>query len=112
MRLRNKAINRQSGIQDDEEDDDSDDESEIDEELGFISPLDNIDPYTSFKQALTGSGFPTNFWNTMIYSFSAFQMKNPAAYQAATTSLDVEQQTLLMEVMTIAEKNGTAAPTA
>jgi hypothetical protein len=28
-----------------------------------------------------------------------FQQKNPAAYQAATTSLDVEQQTALMEVM-------------
>ncbi len=39
-------------------------------------------------------------------------MKNPAAYQAATTSLNIEQQTLLMEVMAIAEKNGTAAPTA
>jgi len=95
LRLRTKAINRQSGIDDDDEDDDSDDESSIDEELGFTSPLDNIDPYTSFKQALT-----------------AFQMKNPAAYQAATTSLNIEQQTLLMEVMAIAEKNGTAAPTA
>lgn len=28
-----------------------------------------------------------------------FQLRNPAAYQAATTSLDVEKQTVLMEVM-------------
>jgi len=34
----------------------------------------------------------------------AFQMQNPAGYQAATTALDVEQQTLLMEVMRIAEQ--------
>ena len=31
----------------------SSDESEIDEELGYISPLDIVDPYVSFKQALT-----------------------------------------------------------
>jgi len=34
----------------------------------------------------------------------AFQMKNSQCYQAATTSLDMEQQTLLMEVMRIAEQ--------
>lgn len=37
-----------------ESDDDSDDES-IDEELGFTSPLDQIDPYVAFKQALTSA---------------------------------------------------------
>ena len=31
-------------------------------------------------------------------------MQNPAGYQAATTALDVEQQTLLMEIMRIAEQ--------
>ena len=31
----------------------SDDDDEIEEELGFISPLDTVNPYTSFKQALT-----------------------------------------------------------
>ncbi|TFK52379.1 ARM repeat-containing protein [Heliocybe sulcata] len=65
------------------------DESEIDEELGYLSPLDSVDPYASFKQALT-----------------TFQMKNSPAYQVATTALDVEQQTLLMEVMRIAEAGG------
>lgn len=33
----------------------------------------------------------------------AFQMQNPQGYQAATTVLDVDQQTILMEVMRIAE---------
>jgi importin-7 len=40
-------------------------------------------------------------------------MKSPALYQASTTSLNIEQQTVLMEVMAIAEKNaaaGAAAP--
>jgi hypothetical protein len=35
---------------------------------------------------------------------SAFQMQNSPNYQAATTSLNVEQQTLLMEVMRIADQ--------
>jgi hypothetical protein len=30
-------------------------EEKIEEELGYISPLDNANPYTSFKQALTGT---------------------------------------------------------
>lgn len=29
------------------------DEEEIEEELGFISPLDTVNPYVTFKQALT-----------------------------------------------------------
>jgi hypothetical protein len=37
----------------DEDDDDDDDEDNIDEELGYISPLENVNPYVSFKQALT-----------------------------------------------------------
>ena len=31
-------------------------------------------------------------------------MQHPQGYQAATTVLDIEQQTLLMEVMRIAER--------
>ena len=33
----------------------------------------------------------------------AFQTKNAALYQAATTALSVDQQTVLMEVMSLAE---------
>ncbi|KAF9222983.1 ARM repeat-containing protein [Gyrodon lividus] len=74
-------------------DDESDisEESEIEEELGFSSLIDGINPYTTFKQALT-----------------TFQTKNGALYQAATTILGVEQQTVLMEVMTMAEAQNTA----
>jgi len=35
-------------------------EEKIEEELGYISPLDNANPYTSFKQALTSTFFYTN----------------------------------------------------
>ncbi|KAA1474736.1 ARM repeat-containing protein [Dentipellis sp. KUC8613] len=79
VRLREQSEKRAN---EDSVSDESDDESDIDEELGYISPLDTVDPYSTFKQALT-----------------ALQMKNAPLYQAATTSLDVEQQTLLMEVM-------------
>ncbi|KAF8125741.1 armadillo-type protein [Boletus edulis] len=61
-------------------------ESAIEEELGFFSLIDAINPYTTFKHALT-----------------TFQTKNPALYQVATTTLSVEQQTVLMEVMSLAE---------
>ncbi|KZT65852.1 ARM repeat-containing protein [Daedalea quercina L-15889] len=87
-RLREKSARQAAGDDDEESEDDSD----IDEELGYISPLDPVDPYVSFKQALT-----------------AFQMKSPSAYQLATTSLNAEQQTMLMEVMRIAEEKSTTA---
>ncbi|KAL0564749.1 Nonsense-mediated mRNA decay protein 5 [Marasmius crinis-equi] len=56
------------------------------EELGYISPLDNVNLYNSFKQALT-----------------AFRVHNGTDYQASTTSLDIEHQGLLMEVMRLAD---------
>jgi hypothetical protein len=41
------------------EDDESDvsEESEIEEELGFFSLIDAINPYTTFKQALTSKSY-------------------------------------------------------
>jgi len=63
------------------------DEEEIEEELGFISPLDTVNPYVTFKQAL-----------------ATLEVKDRVMYQAATTSLNVEQQTVLMEIMKIAEE--------
>ncbi|RDB14686.1 hypothetical protein Hypma_016434 [Hypsizygus marmoreus] len=87
-RLREK----QEKKSEDGEDSDSEDE-DIEEELGYISPLDVVNPYVSFKQALT-----------------TFQMQNAPSYQAATTALDVEQQTLLMEVMRTAELPAAATP--
>ncbi|CAK5283934.1 unnamed protein product [Mycena citricolor] len=82
-RLREKTAKVEAGEDDDDDDDDDD---MIQEELGYFSALDNVNPYVRFKEALTG-----------------FQMHNGAAYQAATTALSLEQQTLLMEVMRIAE---------
>ncbi|KAG2125248.1 armadillo-type protein [Suillus cothurnatus] len=81
--LREKSKKTESG------DDESDisEESEIEEELGFFSPLDNANIYGTFKQAL-----------------QTFQNQNSALYQAATTMLTVERQTVLMEVVTIANQ--------
>jgi hypothetical protein len=91
-----------------EEEDGGDEEDEdIDEELGYISPLENVNPYASFKQALTSKHRrqchqPKLF--LIVSRLLAFQMQNAASYQAATTALDIDQQTLLMEVMRIAEQ--------
>ncbi|KAJ7845435.1 armadillo-type protein [Mycena olivaceomarginata] len=86
-RLREKSEKAEEGG----EDSDDDDDDEISEELGYFSALDTVNPYASFKQALT-----------------TFQMQNAPVYQAATTSLTLEQQTLLMEVMRIAEQPASA----
>jgi hypothetical protein len=71
---------------------DASEEEEIEEELGFISPLDTVNPYVTFKQALT-----------------ALEVNDHAIYQAVTTALDVEQQTLLMEIMRIANEAAAVA---
>lgn len=68
-------------------DDESLSDEEIEEELGYISPLDSVDPYLAFQSAL-----------------ATFQNVNPAGYQAATTSLNMNQQVLLGEVMRLAEQ--------
>jgi len=85
-RLRERNEKRDAG---EAASDTSAESEEIEEELGFFSPLDNINPYVTFKQALT-----------------TFQMKNAPSYQIATTSLDMEQKTFLMDLMRQAETNG------
>ncbi|KAG8817270.1 hypothetical protein FRC17_011313, partial [Serendipita sp. 399] len=62
-------------------------EEDIEEELGYISPLDSVDPYLAFKSAL-----------------STLQAKNPSGYQVSTTSLNMDQQVFLTEVMRMAEQ--------
>ena len=51
QRLREKSAKQEAG---EEVSDDEDDEEDIEEDLGYISPLDNVDPYITFKAALTG----------------------------------------------------------
>ena len=51
-RLRERAESK-----DTDEDVLSDESDLIEEELGFISPLDTVNPYSSFKQALTSCVF-------------------------------------------------------
>lgn len=46
-----------------------------------------MNPYVTFKRALT-----------------ALEVNDHTIYQAATTALDVEQQTLLMEIMRMADE--------
>ncbi|KXN84333.1 hypothetical protein AN958_12748 [Leucoagaricus sp. SymC.cos] len=74
----------------DEEDDEDDSDDEINEELGYISPLDAVDPYVTFKQAL-----------------GTFEVQNPQMHQMGTTSLSIDLQTQLMEIIRQAEQNAT-----
>jgi importin-7 len=84
--------------------DSSSEEEDIEEELGYFSPLDTVDPYKTFKVALTSLCLSRSLsWHALILLPTAFQLKNPTAHQAATTSLDVEQKTTLIEVMKKAE---------
>ncbi|KIP02790.1 hypothetical protein PHLGIDRAFT_95597 [Phlebiopsis gigantea 11061_1 CR5-6] len=91
-RLREKSLKQEAGGDTSDYSDDDDDESDIAEELGYISPLDTVDPYVTFKRALT-----------------AFQMKDGNNYQRATTSLSQEDQMALMEIMRIAEERSQSA---
>ncbi|KAH9924352.1 ARM repeat-containing protein [Epithele typhae] len=88
-RLREKSEKQAAG---EDVSDDEDEEDDIEEELGYISPLDNVNPYVTFKASLT-----------------VFQMKNGQGYQLATTSLTSEHQTFLMEVMRIAGEQAAAS---
>ena len=99
------------GITGEEEDSDDEDDESLDEELTYLSPIDNVNPYVTFKRALTG----TLWYNlpacakVLTHGLVAFQMSNPSGYSSGTTSLTAEQSTLLMEIMKKAEESdGTA----
>ena len=51
--MRAKAGDTSLDVSEGEDEDEEDSDEEIDEELGFISPLDSVDPYVTFKMALT-----------------------------------------------------------
>jgi hypothetical protein len=55
LRAQKNAPVTAEDIDDGDDDDDDDDEDEIEEELGFISPLDSVNAYQTFKQALTSA---------------------------------------------------------
>lgn len=90
-RLRSKSVTAMGDDEDDFDDEDDDEDEEIEEELGYYSPLDTVNPYTTFQEAL-----------------ATFQAKNGPAFQTATTSLTMEQQTTLMEIARIAENPSVA----
>lgn len=50
-------------------------------------------------------GFP----RALLFFYPALEVNDHAIYQAGTTALDVEQQTLLMEIMRIADEAAAAA---
>ena len=105
QRLREKSEKQAAG----EEVSDDEDEEDIEEELGYISPLDNVDPYITFKAALTGQYCLSLRRRTPLLTSSvAFQMKNGHGYQLATTSLTPDHQTFLMEVMRLADEHAAA----
>ena len=55
--IQGARLRGQAGTDGDGEDGDSEEESDeedIEEELGYISPLETVNPYVNFKQALTG----------------------------------------------------------
>ena len=106
QRVRLSAQSQKSAEQCDDDTEEVE-ESDIEEELGFFSLVDAINPYTTFKHALTSAwiffGIVSPRCLLVLLPRLAFQNKIPALYQAATTALSVEQQTVLMEVMSLAE---------
>jgi hypothetical protein len=80
------------GDGDEAESDGADSDDEIEEELGFVSPLEQLDVYVRFRRAL-----------------AALQNSNSQLYLAATTALSVDEQAFLMELMREAETREAAA---
>ncbi|EJD50497.1 ARM repeat-containing protein [Auricularia subglabra TFB-10046 SS5] len=80
------ALRKSGNVGDDESDLGSVESDDVEEELGYLSPLETVNPYTTFKHALT-----------------TLQTQNAAVYQASTTSLTIDEQTFLMEVMKMAD---------
>ncbi|ELU39618.1 karyopherin [Rhizoctonia solani AG-1 IA] len=99
-RLRAKLAKDEDSDEDEESDDDDDD---VEEELGFESPLNDVDPYIAFKYALTGTLHSLFCTLHQLTTKLALQTANAPVYQAATTSLTPEQATALMEHMARAE---------
>jgi spermidine/putrescine-binding protein len=99
-RLRAKHAKAAAGS----DDEDDEDDVSVEEELGFESPLDDVNPYVALKYALGGEALSLMIRADVVLTpISALQMVNAPAYQAATTSLTPEQATSLMEFMAIAE---------
>jgi len=66
-----------------------------------------VNPYGSFKQALTSMLFCCCLdLDDIERVVIGFQMRNAGLYQSSTSCLNVEQQTMLMEVMRIASLSG------
>jgi len=67
-RLREKSEKLAEG---EEVEDSDDEEEEVEEELGYISPLDKVNPYSTFKRALTCMPLPL-FWRLMLTNDPSF----------------------------------------
>lgn len=71
-RLREKSEKQADG----EDIEDSDDEdSDVEEELGYISPLDKVNPYTSFKEALTSMSRCIHLRLNLMRGYQRFKCK-------------------------------------
>ncbi|KAG9003232.1 hypothetical protein FRB94_007759 [Tulasnella sp. JGI-2019a] len=77
-----EAIGSGADSEDEDSEDEESDEEDLNEDLSIETIVDDVDAYEYFKQTLAG-----------------LQNSNPQVYQAVTTSLTVDQQTELMEVM-------------
>lgn len=64
QRLRERDSAPQNGIEEDDEDEDEDegDDDWADDEIAYISPIDNVDVYVSFKSSLEGSSIRAHFF--------------------------------------------------
>ena len=69
----------------------------------MFTPLDDINPYIVFRNALNGMLFFSIPHPGHSCHSTAFQIQNPATYEAATRKLDLVQQRLMMDVLKVAE---------
>ena len=81
------------------------------EESLLETPLDKIEPYQLFRNALMSKSFPSRLLNNEL-NVLELQQEQPQLYESLTTNLNPEEQTIVQGVVHQADANTAAAAAA
>jgi hypothetical protein len=91
--------------------DDNDSDDELGEESLLETPLDKIEPYQLFRDALLSKS-AILYVEGKSLTLSELQQEQPQLYETLTTNLNPDEQTIVQGVVHQAEANAAAAAAA
>jgi len=91
--------------------DDNDSDDELGEESLLETPLDKIEPYQLFRDALLSKS-AILYVEEKSLTLSELQQEQPQLYETLTTNLNPDEQTIVQGVVHQAEANAAAAAAA